>query len=383
MRIKADFTVFPRKLPSGHTVFYYQCYDENGVRLNARSTGCSKKTEAMAYCIRLYRDGTLAPKKSTMTFEEFAKGWWDIKTCQFLALRQLSDPYSQGTISMNKANTENYLKPYFGQIRLGDLTKETMKEWFLFMNKKGLSTATTNTALKTLRVMLDEAVNQKIVPNNAAKQVKELKGEAPLRIILTDEEESRVFPANWKKVWDNELIYKANLIGACTGMRISELRGLRGEYVYKDHIFVCGQYTKHGYIKRTKTKQNRNIPISGGVLKEMEVLLQKNGDGFVFSEDGGKTPVTMERINRGLVLALEKMGIDHAERLKRKLSFHAWRHYFNTALMMNDVTESKVEEVTGHKSKKMNQLYTHFDSRKFEEVRTVQNKLLGAKRVGK
>jgi hypothetical protein len=28
MRIKANFTVFPRKMPSGRIVFYFQCYDE-------------------------------------------------------------------------------------------------------------------------------------------------------------------------------------------------------------------------------------------------------------------------------------------------------------------------------------------------------------------
>jgi integrase len=255
MRIKANFTVFPRKMPSGRTVFYFQCYDENGVRQNGRSTGCAKKTEATAYCMRLYREGTLVPKKKTMTFEEFAVGWWDVKTCKYLSLRQLSDPFSDGTIAMNKANTENYLKGFFGKIRLGDITKDTMKEWFLDMNRKGLSASTTNTALKTLRVMLDEAVNQGIIPGNPAKEVKELKVEEPERIILTLEELRQLFPADWKRVWDNAVIYKAHKLAACTGMRISELRGLRGEYVFADYIYVCGQLP--GLDTRGIRKRNR------------------------------------------------------------------------------------------------------------------------------
>jgi hypothetical protein len=28
MRVKADFTVFPRKMRSGRVVYYYQTYDE-------------------------------------------------------------------------------------------------------------------------------------------------------------------------------------------------------------------------------------------------------------------------------------------------------------------------------------------------------------------
>jgi integrase/recombinase XerD len=291
-------------------------------------------------------------------------------------VRQLSDPLSEGTIAMNKANTENYLKGFFGNIRLGDITKETMNEWFLHMKGKGLSASTTNTALKTLRVMLDEAVNRGILPKNPAKEVKELKTEEPERIILTLEELRKLFPAEWTRVWDHGAIHKAHKLAACTGMRISELRGLRGEYVFADYIYVCGQYTRLGYTRHTKTKRNRNIPIPAAMRGELEELIRVNGDGFVFSEDGGKTPITMERINRGFEKALGNIGIGRAERLKRNLSFHAWRHFFNTLLRVNNVTDAKVQSVTGHRSKKMTDHYTHFDTRQFTEVREVQSKLL-------
>jgi integrase len=326
--------------------------------------------------MRLYREGKLVPTKKTMTFEEFAAGWWDVKTCRYLALRQLSDPFSEGTIVMNRANTENYLKGFFGKLRLGDITKDTMKEWFLDMKGKKLSASTTNTALKTLRVMLDDAVDRGIITSNPAKEVKELKTEEPQRIILTLEELQKLFPKDWAGVWDNAVIYKAHKLAACTGMRISELRGLRGEYVFDDYIYVCGQYTRLGYKKHTKTKENRNIPITAAIRGELDGLIGLNGNGFVFSEDGGNAPVTMERINRGFEKALENIGISHEERLKRNLSFHAWRHFFNTVLRMNNVTDAKVQSVTGHKSKKMTDHYTHFDTRQFTEIRDVQTKLL-------
>jgi integrase len=376
MRIKANFTVFPRKMPSGRIVFYFQCYDENGVRQNGRSTGCSKKTEATAYCMRLYREGALVPKKRTMTFDEFSSGWRDIKTCKYLEWRQLSDPLSEGTIYMNKANTENYLKGFFGRFQLGDITKDTVKEWFLDMNRKNLSAATTNTALKTLRVMLDEAVNRGILASNPAKEVRELKAGETERVILTLGELRELFPADWTAIWDNSVIYKAHKLAACTGMRISELRGLQGKYVFDDYIFVCGQYTRHGYKGNTKTKQNRNIPITTAMRRELEDLVRLNGEGFVFSEDGGESPVSPERISRGYEKALEKTGISHEERLERNLSFHAWRHFFNTVLRMNNVTDAKVQSVTGHRTKKMTDHYTHFDTRQFTEIREVQTKLL-------
>jgi integrase len=142
---------------------------------------------------------------------------------------------------------------------------------------------------------------------------------------------------------------------------------------------VCGQYTRLGYKRHTKTKQNRNIPITAGMRGELKGLIRVNGEGFVFSEDGGNAPITMERINRGYGKALGNIGIGRKERLERNLSFHAWRHFFNTVLRMNNATDTKVQSVTGHKSKKMTDHYTHFDTRQFTEVREVQVKLLAGK----
>jgi hypothetical protein len=43
---------------------------------------------------------------------------------------------------------------------------------------------------------------------------------------------------------------------------------------------------------------------------------------------------------------------------------------------MANVALSKVQSVTGHKSDRMTEWYTHFDSKDFAEVRGVQEALL-------
>jgi integrase len=208
--------------------------------------------------------------------------------------------------------------------------------------------------------------------------VKELKTEETDREILTLEEIRKLFPARWNTVWDSWTAYKANRLAACTGLRIGELRGLRGEYVYDDYILVAGQYTRHGYTPDTKTKTNRNIPINPAVKREIDELAAMNGKGYIFSDDGGVTPVRSELIERQLNKALERIGIDDTERRKRNLTFHAWRHFFNTFLRMANIADSKVQSVTGHRSLKMTEHYTHFDTRQFTEVREVQTALLAA-----
>jgi integrase len=114
--------------------------------------------------------------------------------------------------------------------------------------------------------------------------------------------------------------------------------------------------------------------------QELEELLIANGNGYVFSEDGGETPVAEFRVRRGLERALERIEINHDERLKRNLSFHAWRYFFNTLLRMSNVADSKVQSLTGHRSMSMTEHYIHFDTRQFTEVRVVQAELLAFKK---
>jgi integrase len=249
------------------------------------------------------------------------------------------------------------------------------------MTKKELKPSSINLAYRTLRLMLGEAVHRKLIKTNPTYEVKELKIEETDRKILTLEEIRKLFPAQWNTVWDSWTAYKANRLAACTGMRIGELRGLRGEYIFDDYILVAGQYTRRGYKPETKTKKNRNIPINPAVKRELDELIALNGDGYIFSDDGGVTPIRSEMIERQLNKALERTGIDDATRKKRNLTFHAWRHFFNTFLRMANIADSKVQSVTGHKSLKMTEHYTHFDTRQFAEVREVQTTLLTAGEV--
>jgi integrase len=79
--------------------------------------------------------------------------------------------------------------------------------------------------------------------------------------------------------------------------------------------------------------------------------------------------------------ALVKIGVSKAEIQRRGLSMHSWRHFFNTTLQMANVALSKVQSVTGHKSDRMTEWYTHYDAKEFSEVRIVQETLLLPDRV--
>jgi len=56
-------------------------------------------------------------------------------------------------------------------------------------------------------------------------------------------------------------------------------------------------------------------------------LMERNGKGFVFSLDGGATPVSRNNLYTGLQEALKKIGIDGKEMRRRGLTLHSWRHF--------------------------------------------------------
>ena len=59
MRVTEPYTLFPRKLPSGKTVIYYQYRRSDGTRSAPKSTGCTTMTAAKRFCNKLYNSGEI------------------------------------------------------------------------------------------------------------------------------------------------------------------------------------------------------------------------------------------------------------------------------------------------------------------------------------
>jgi integrase len=104
-----------------------------------------------------------------------------------------------------------------------------------------------------------------------------------------------------------------------------------------------------------------------------------NGEGYIFSYDGGETPVKRRYIYDGLNIAFKKIGIGKDEIKERGLNVHAWRHFCNTELQKGGLTVKKVQAITGHKTEDMTEHYTHFDPLDFAEVPKIQAALLEKK----
>jgi integrase len=389
-----DYTLFWRTYPNGKKVVFYYAYDDKGARQGPWTTKCQSITAARNYCNHLIRLDKLIPKRgSLLTFGEFAAGFWEPGS-DYLENQEGRADITPSYTDNCKKMVNNQILPFFAHTPLEKITGKAINKWLLGFKKReitvGGKTETksykntyANTVFGTLYTMMAWAADQGIITDNPCARVKKLKNDRKKIEIITVEEVQKLFPKNWKAVWNGqEIAYAANRLASLTGMRAGEILGLRGEYVFDDYIYVCGQYGEYGYGP-LKTKDTRFIPLIPEMIALLRKLMERNGTGYVFSLDRGGKPVSRKHIYDEFHRALKRVGIDQQEIRRRGLSVHSWRHFLNTELQMQGLSLQQVQAVTGHKSDQMSELYSHFDARQLSDVMEAQQVITGAKKPGK
>jgi len=378
MRYREPFCVYPRTLNSGKVVYYYQTYDPEGNRTPGRSTGALKARDARVYCMKLYREGTLGLREKRIpTMAEYSVGWWDPKTCEYLRRRQARRIMSDSYARLGRGILERDILPFFGKKRVDRITTHDIDLWMVSYVERGRSGLTANRNFGILRIMLSQAVRKGLIEVNPCDEVEPVKEVHRQVRIFTPDEVRRLFsPEAADTIWGNELYRVMNMLSASTGLRIGEVLGVTGRAVREEYVEVCGQYTQYGMFTDTKTHETRNVTIPTMVAVGLSRLKEINGDGYLFSTCTGEKPVSRKAVEDHMRRALERIGISREEQKERNLTFHKWRYFFNTTLRMGNVADSKVRELTGHKTEKMTEHYTQFDPRKFGDVKRIQEEII-------
>ena len=264
MRLREPFIIFPRKIPSGNLVVYYQTYDPQGKRTWARSTGKSTKTAARTFCINLMKDGKLIPEAAPVrvpTLSEFGATFWVHGKSDFLKYKeQRGYTISKGHATNQARYFRIYIEPALGKKRLDQITAPQVETWFLSLKDGGLAHQTCNHLLSNLRTIIGEAMRCGIITANPAEAIKPLSKDAKTRGILSTEEVKQLLgQVGSSDLWPSWTYYLANLTAATTGMRMGEIQALRWEDLspmpIPDRITVRHSWDRRYGLKTTKTSK--------------------------------------------------------------------------------------------------------------------------------
>jgi integrase len=343
----------------------------------------------------LRKEKLLPDRTKGVTFGEYANGFWE-RNSEYVQHQESRGDISDTYLYNCTKYVTNQIIPFFSDVLLDKITAKDINSWLLGFKKRKVKkdgkeetisyqNTYANSVFGTLNVMLAEAVRRDLLTTNPCDKVKRLKNDRKEIDILTVAEVQKMFPARkYLPIWeDKEIAYIANRLASLTGMRIGEILGLKGEFVFDKHIFVCGQYGQFGYIPHTKTKENRNIPLMPEMIALLNKLKKANGKGFLFSLDGGAKPVSDTYLRSAFTNALNSIGLNNAEIKRRALTMHSWRHFLNTDLLRQGFSVKQVQGVTGHKSMSMTERYNHLDAMQIANVVKAQEAIAGKKQSNK
>ena len=378
-RLRKDYSLYRRRCKDGTRIWYYRTYDQYGERTAGRSTGETNKTKAERHCNRLLRTGELVPIKETV-FETYAEDWWIWGKCTYCRGRLARSPVSRPSISQRHAAEmrsalERRILPRFRTSRLSSIRPQAIETWMFDLLDQGLSPKSINNITGCLRVMLGEAKRLGLLAANPFDGVRRFAGRGRDRGTFTIEEIRTLFgPDSLETVWNGHQLHRVvNELAAATGLRQGEILALRDEDIHEDHIHVSHSYHWKYGLSPTKTRQERDVPVPVRVMEDIAFFI--GSGGFVFSLSRGETPASGYRVTDALYAALERVGITAEERKSRNLTFHSWRHTFNSLARSHAVPTAILQRVTGHSTLQMTDHYTHFQLADFRDVAKFQDEV--------
>ena len=225
----------------------------------------------------------------------------------------------------------------FGNLRVRDLNARIVEQWQT-MRLEHSKPATVNRITSCLRHMITQGQKWEMVDDESAKRIKSVKllKEDNKRLrFLTLEECQRLIACC------REHLKPIVTVALHTGMRRSQILGLRWEQIDLTHKFILLETSKNG--------ERCEIPIDDTLLKMFEEMPHSIESIYVFTDRDGKP---YKSVKRSFNTALRKAGI-------HDFRFHDLRHTTASHLVMAGIDLTTVKELLGHKDIKMTLRYAH------------------------
>lgn len=363
-------------------VYYVQFWDEVHQRYGtAVSSGKTSKSDAEEWAKEQLAEKGVTLRKGSLTFREFATGFYDWDAPYIKALRIQKDIGRSHAKNMAGV-LDHTLLPYFGDMKLSQITPEVIESWMASMVDEGKTRSTIRNYSQFLKNILSEARRLRHLTHNPMLDARRpTKSNRKRKGVMTVSEAKKLLEESqietlWGKKRTGILFYTINLIAAGTGLRLSEIQALKFKTVNLQHryIMIIGSWEREfGYKEHPKTDgSERVVPLSGRMVKYLTKLMPSGAppEGFVFTARRKDAPVGQTAVGDRFRAACDALGID---RKARRITFHSWRHFFNSFLLNRGLPMSVAQDTIGHDTESMTLRYWHEDQ---DRIRQIQEELI-------
>lgn len=350
-----NYSLHTRTTQKGKKIYYVQFRLPSGKWGTPRSTGESAKSRAEAWAIAYLNKGQNIINNN-LTLREFAGTDFFIYGNEWEKNKHISGkkPPSPRWCMERSDMLRNHILPHLGDYRLTLITDEVITSFRngLYMGKFGrkYSGSFINKILFALRDIMKTAYKKQliqVIPEFELAGVNEKQ-----RGRLTRSEASQIFAFKW----NDDRAYIASLISAATGMRLSEIQGLKISDIKIDgSIIICKMWDRRTRTIKLNTKngKTRKVQLQKDILiKILNYITEhpyKDSDSFLlYSDKSHKIPASDTILMRPFHHALEKIGITKNIREERGICFHSWRYFCNSILIESGIPAETVRELIGH-----------------------------------
>jgi len=313
-----------------------------------KDKGVNKETERMAENIRARKQLEIASLDHGM-IPSHKKNVSFIKYFESLVNKKPKDEKCW-------KNTLNYLKKFTdGDISFKSITEswlDNFKEYLL--SRENLSQNTARSYFAKMRTSLNQAVRDKILMVNPAKNVSQIKIEEIKRTYLTFDEIQKLASTHCE-----HLEVKRAFIFACyTGIRKGDVFDLKWDDIRKENI--NGETNYKINFRQQKTKGVEYFYLSKSAQKILDI------ENIDLAKQKGKRVFDIgshSLIDRVLKIWAARAGID------KNVHFHVSRHTFATLYLSQEKPDIYIlSKLLGHRSLQTTQIYAKIVDEKLREA---------------
>ncbi len=244
------------------------------------------------------------------------------------------------------------------------LDETALAGYFAALDERGLASASMQRKRSAVRQFYRFCVTEGLIATDPSRKIAAAKKGLKLPKILSRDEVEALIEATDVKD-PNQAIRLRCLIemAYASGMRISELVGLRLDTVARDPAFL---------IIKGKGGVERLVPLNGAARAAIKAYLDIRGaflqardqaNPFLFASRAAEGHLTRRRVGQLLDEAALNAGIDPA-----RVSPHVLRHAFATHLLEGGADLRTVQTLLGHADISTTQIYTHVAGERLREV---------------